>query len=181
MNTLYSWPGWWTQTWQNLVHVCQRWRYVVFSSPLGLDLRLSCVDRTSVKKLLDVWPPLPISIGSSDLGDGIIAALEHHDRVTHLGLKPNSRSRFERLVTMMRNTLPALLQLLVGTNEFGHELVLPDTFLGGSAPHLRSLYLESVAFPTLPQFLLSCNHLSELSFLILVIFHPRRWPQASLP
>jgi F-box-like len=105
------WPGLWTETWHNLVHVCKRWRYVVFSSPLGLDLRLSCTDSTSVKKMLDVWPPFPIEIRSFHLGDNVIAALEHHDRVCNLDLYPSSHSKFERLVTVMANPFPTLIQL----------------------------------------------------------------------
>ncbi|KAI0286438.1 hypothetical protein BC826DRAFT_1108870 [Russula brevipes] len=35
---------------------------------------------------------------------------------------------------------------------------LPDSFLGGSAPRLRSLDLNSVAFPTLRKLLLSASH-----------------------
>jgi hypothetical protein len=156
----YLWSGLWTNTWRNLVHVCQRWRYVVFSSPLGLDLRLYCTDRT---KVLDVWPPFPIEIISVELGNNIFAALEHHDRVCNLGLYPSSYSNFEKLVIVMRNPFPALTRLrLVCTVKFDHVPVLPDTFLGGSAPHLRSLSLEGIAFPTLPQFLLSSNDLSEL-------------------
>jgi hypothetical protein len=40
---------------------------------------------------------------------------------------------------------------------------LPNTFLGGSAPRLRSLHLSEIPFPTLPQFLLSSNDLLHLS------------------
>jgi F-box-like len=159
----YLWSGQWTNTWRNLVHVCQRWRYVVFSFPLGLDLRLYCTDRT---KVLDIWPPFPIEIISFKLGNNIFAALEHHDRIYDLDLYPSSYSKFEKLVTMMRNPFPALTFLrLVCTGEFDHVPVLPDTFLGGSAPHLGTLYLESIAFPNLPQFLLSSNDLLALCLL----------------
>jgi hypothetical protein len=40
--------------------------------------------------------------------------------------------------------------------------VLPNTFLGGSAPRLRSLTLEHIPFPTLPRLLLSSNDLVNL-------------------
>ena len=75
----------WPNMWKNLVHVCQRWRYVVFSSPLRLDLRLHLTDRTSVSEMLDVWPPIFIEVYSSfNLGDNIMAALEQHDRICDL-------------------------------------------------------------------------------------------------
>ncbi|KAH9975120.1 hypothetical protein BGW80DRAFT_131807 [Lactifluus volemus] len=160
MEAPYFWSRLWAYTWYKLVHVCRRWRYVVLSSPLGLDLRLYCTDRTPVRKTLDVWPPFPIEIRSYHFGDNIIAALEHRDRVCYLDFVPSLYSNFERLVTVMGNPFPALKQLrLVGK---GVAPVLPVTFLGGSAPNLRSLSLNGVAFPTLPQLLLSCKDLSEL-------------------
>ncbi len=48
--------------WHKLVHVCQRWRYVVFDSPGRLDLRLLCTNWTPVTNMLDIWPVLPIII-----------------------------------------------------------------------------------------------------------------------
>src|SRR5216683_7810720 len=50
--------------WHKLVHVCQRWRHVVFNSPRRLDLRLRCTDRTLVTNMLDIWPALPIVISA---------------------------------------------------------------------------------------------------------------------
>ncbi|KAI0292163.1 hypothetical protein BC826DRAFT_1020352, partial [Russula brevipes] len=47
--------------WHTLVHVCRRWRNVVFASPSRLDLRLLCrKDRPLA--MLDIWPALPINI-----------------------------------------------------------------------------------------------------------------------
>jgi len=42
------------------VHVCRKWRNIVFASPCRLDLRLFCDARTPVRETLDVWPLLPI-------------------------------------------------------------------------------------------------------------------------
>ena len=44
------------ETWQTPVHVCRRWRNVVFGSPLRLNLRLCCTPKTPVRRMLDVWP-----------------------------------------------------------------------------------------------------------------------------
>jgi hypothetical protein len=41
--------------------------------------------------------------------------------------------------------------------------VIPDSFLGGSAPRLRILSLSGIPFPGLPKLLLSANHLVSLS------------------
>ena len=47
--------------WQTLVHVCHKWRCIVFDSPLRLDLKIYCTLRGSVNsKALDMWPALPI-------------------------------------------------------------------------------------------------------------------------
>ena len=154
----------WSKMWRKLVHVCQRWRYVVFSSPISLDLRLYCTDGTSVREMLDVWPPFPIEIHSSSLGDNTMAALGHRDRICEISLHLTD-SKYERLATVMQKPFPVLTALHLSTSLHEHVPVLSDTFLGGSTPRLRSLRLEDLTFPTLPQFLLSCNDLSELQLL----------------
>ena len=50
------------EAWQTLVHVCRRWRTLVFASPRHLDLRLVCTARISARDTLDVWPALPLEI-----------------------------------------------------------------------------------------------------------------------
>jgi F-box-like len=47
------------QGWLKLVHVCRRWRCVVFDAPLRLDLKVYCTPNTPVRKLLHIWPGLP--------------------------------------------------------------------------------------------------------------------------
>jgi hypothetical protein len=84
--------------WQILVHVCQRWRRVIFASPRGLDLTILCTDGTPVKKNLGCWPPFPIvadfTWGGTDFPpaykDDVTAALEHPDRVRSLKLAVTS-------------------------------------------------------------------------------------------
>jgi hypothetical protein len=50
------------ETWSALVHVCQKWRNIVFGSPRRLDLRLFYTTDTKVSEMLDIWPLLPIAI-----------------------------------------------------------------------------------------------------------------------
>jgi hypothetical protein len=73
-----------TDMWVKLVHVCQRWRNLVFGSPQHLNLQLLCTARTQVTKKLDIWPALPISVEEYVSGtlsiDNIIAAIKHNDR-----------------------------------------------------------------------------------------------------
>jgi hypothetical protein len=51
--------------WHKLVHVCRRWRCIVFASPHHLDLQILCTGKTRVKEMLDVWLTLPIAIQTS--------------------------------------------------------------------------------------------------------------------
>src|SRR5258708_6010690 len=79
------------EAWHTLVHVCRKWRSVVFGSPLRLNLRLLCTEDTPVREILAVWPPLPIVVwqhSNSAWGiDNIMAALEHNDRVCEITLR----------------------------------------------------------------------------------------------
>jgi hypothetical protein len=57
----------WRYSWHRLVHVCRRWRSVVFASPNFLDLGLLCDTRTRVE-LEGICPPLPIIIWGRPIG-----------------------------------------------------------------------------------------------------------------
>jgi F-box-like len=145
--------------WHALVHVCRRWRYIVFESPLRLDLQLVCNAKTPVKKTLDVWPrTFPIVIlGSSpqrisNRGGNIIAALEHHDRVSEIDLHPTC-TVLKRLYKAMKKPYPVLTHLSLHIGNWKSTPVLRDTFLGGSAPRLKYLHLTGIPFPALPKLL----------------------------
>src|SRR6266852_5234517 len=72
------------EAWESLVHVCRRWRSLVFGSPRCLNLRLLCTPKTPVRDALEIWPALPLIVaGSVSLSgmDNIIAALEQSNRV----------------------------------------------------------------------------------------------------
>jgi hypothetical protein len=151
--------------WHKLVHVCRKWRHVVFGSPRRLNLRLDCRARTRVRERLDVWPPLPIVIlGSVDkkLGvDNILAALEHNDRTWRIDLWGISSSQLEKILAAMRQPFPELTSLYLKPSD-ETALVDPDSFLGGSAQGLRKLWLDHVSFSGLPRLLLSATHLVSL-------------------
>ena len=68
--------------WNILVHVCRRWRQVVFGSTLRLDLKILCTNGTPVRKNLGIWPALPIVMRyvpfegiTNDDEDNIVTAL----------------------------------------------------------------------------------------------------------
>jgi hypothetical protein len=142
--------------------VCQRWRYVVFDSPRRLDLRLLCTHWTPVTNMLDIWPALPIviSTGFPLLASGvtnIISALRQHNRVCKIDIAGVPNSLLKEFAEM-QEPFPALTELSLWSFD-KNAPVLPDSFLGGSAPSLRSFYLSGIPFPGLPKLLLSTHHL----------------------
>src|SRR6266404_7297139 len=95
-------------TWHTLVHVCRRWRNIVFASPCHLDLRLLCKHGTPVRDGLDYWPPFPIIVNYADdrkavlpiHEDNIVAALSHPDRVSGVEVVVGAWM-FQKLSTLM--------------------------------------------------------------------------------
>jgi hypothetical protein len=171
------WDG--HMAWYKLVHVCQKWRNVVFGSPVRLDLRLYCTDSTPVVKMLDVWPPLPIVINVSFRSrnplpdtDNIISALKHNlnslnDRICQLELILVSSERVLETIQHLQKPFPALTLLdLTPLLLPGHEMapIDADSFLGGSAPpHLQTLKLSEIPFLGLPKLVMSATHLVHLN------------------
>jgi F-box-like len=157
--------------WHTLVHVCKRWRSIVFASPHRLELHLLCTNKRPVQNTLDIWPELPIVISDHremskpQDANNIVAALEEHTRVRkiHMDYIPNSFLR--RIRTMkMENPFSALTSLNLLSTQINAP-ALPDSFLGGSAPRLQTLSLTGVPFPALPNLLLSVHDLVTLSLL----------------
>ena len=157
--------------WQKLVHVCHRWRCIVLASPRRLDLKIYCfwTPRRSVSsKTLDIWPALPIVIHAQDVlsGEGvstIIAALRHHNRVCkiyyhHRGFQDSLLKEFAAI----DGPFPVLTSLALFS--FAKNVpILPDSFLGGSAPRLRSLALYGIPYPSIGKLLPSTTNLVHLS------------------
>jgi F-box-like len=154
------------KAWQSLVHVCQRWRSLVFESPHHLNVQLLCTPARTSRGMLDVWPALPLVVMGFVSGrvlrpdlDNIIPVLELNDRVCKIDLEYDSRSK-EKVWAAMQKSFPELAHLkLSGSNK---RPVVPDSFLGGSAPRLRFLQLDAIPFPGLPRLLLSTTHLVTL-------------------
>jgi hypothetical protein len=157
--------------WYILVHVCQRWRKVVFASPRRLNLQLRCTHGTPVRKNLDIWPTFPIDIRYHDYRaikdvdeDNIIAALEHPDRVNAVSLSLTG-PQLGKMVTVMQEQFPTLRHLFLTTHMSPHDVpVLPSEFLGRSAPCLQKFGLYGIPFPALPSLLVSASDLVTLEF-----------------
>jgi hypothetical protein len=113
--------------------------------------------------MLDIWPALPIVVrvrGDYDvINNNILDALEKHDRICEVDVDHVSKE----LAGAMQVTFPALTHLNI--DSFSSRASFPETFLGGSAPNLRSLCLTCIAFPALPRLLLSYPGLLSLTLI----------------
>src|SRR5712671_378144 len=177
--TIYDWPGITRRhEWYTIVHVCPRWRYVVFSSPRRLNLRLQYEGHRPMLEVLDVWPVLPVTLTSdtdvrfnpphtNQRWDNMVAALEseHYNRISEIQIFDMTNLRWERFAAAMQKPFPELthLDVIMDHGDLVPAPALPDSFLGGSAPRLRHLWFRSIPFPSISKLLLSANGLVTLS------------------
>jgi hypothetical protein len=156
------------EVWRTLVHVCRRWRALVFVSPHYLNVQLFCSIETPVLAKLDIWPALPIVVYHHDFLeeelDNLIAAIKHNDRVCKIDFRsPFDIGQLDEILSVMEVPFPALTNLRLAMDEMDRTVpVLPDLFLGGSAPRLQHLELDGFSFPGLPNLLLSTSGLVSL-------------------
>ena len=154
------------EAWHTLVHVCRRWRTLVFASPRRLNLRIACTNKTPVREKLDIWPALPIVISGESYStpgiENIEAALKLSDRVCQIRL--TLMSELDELLAAIEGPLPALTDLnLYTTHKAPFDPVPPNPikFLSGST-HLRSLTLTGISVSVIPKLLLSFTDLVNL-------------------
>ena len=150
------------EAWQSLVHVCRRWRSLVFGSASRLNLRLICTPETPARDILDVWPAFPILIRGNTFFtsgvDDVIVALEQNNRVCEVSLSGLANRQLQEILVAMQVPFPELTQLRLFSGG-GTLPVVPDSFLGGSAPQLLFFQLDGIQFPGLPKLLSSATHL----------------------
>ena len=160
---------WYMSWWIRLVHVCWRWRSLIFASPNFLDLRLVCGPWTR-QELTGIWPPLPIIL--TNMVDrpkpedyNFDVAIAHPNRVCEIHLLHLTSSQLQRMASVMQRQFPALIHLMLDLDgHHGRQApALSKGFLGGSAPRLQFLTFHSVPFPTLPKLLLSATDLVRLT------------------
>jgi len=156
--------------WHTLVHVCKRWRWVVFASPCRLNLQLLCTNKRPVRSTLGVWPSLPLIIKSyrgmsrsQDAGN-IIAALKQHNRVYKIDINGMPKLFLKKIRAIkLEGPFPKLTSLRLWELFDQNGPVLPDLFLSGPAPRLRELWLYGVTFPALEKLLMSTHDLVNLT------------------
>jgi len=121
-----------------------------------------------MSEVLDGWPALPITLKhylgeSHERRHNVVAALEseRYGRICGIRILNIPNSDWERFAAAMQKPFPELISLDI--SKFPYVVpVLPDSFLGGSAPRLRTLSLEGIPFPSIPKLLLSANGLLTL-------------------
>ena len=136
------------------VSTMEKPRFWITASP---GSQTFCSPKTLTRDGLDVWPALPLII-EGDLAlssSNIVAALEQSDRVCRVYLPLTNQ-----VLTPMQVPFPKLTVLQLWSND--ETPVIPDSFLGGSAPRLQYLNMNSIPFPGLPKLLLSATHLTHL-------------------
>jgi hypothetical protein len=153
--------------WPTLVHICRKWRGVVFASQQDLRLRLVCTHGVHVSKTLECWPALPIVVQyggfpkleppSPEDDDSIIAALKLSSRICSISLTVTG-PLLEKL-TVVSEPFSNLEEIALLSQDTA-QLTLPSTFQWG--PRLRRLYLTRIAFPSNPWPLISSRVLVDI-------------------
>ena len=157
-------PHWRPYWWHRLVHVCRKWRSIVFASSNFLKLKLEAGCLKKRMELIDIWPSLPISLRNGMLRptpEDYGSLIMHTSRISRITFFLLSNSQLQGLALAMQETFPALTHLTLSCRD-RQAPVFPDGFLGGSAPRLRHLSLQSISFPALPKLLLSSTGLVRL-------------------
>lgn len=134
-----------TKSWQILVHVCQRWRTIIFLSARHLDLYLSCSYGIRLGKNLTHWPAtLPLAVDYTRYSSHtpkddvvVLAALRHSGRVHHINIR-GTDALLKKVVKVMRKPFPALLHLNIACNCNGKN----DPPLGSIPVITRRLWVD---------------------------------------
>ena len=114
------------------------------------------------------WPALPIVVvdHTGDIRDdekwvdNMDAIFEHSDRIFQLDLNGLRSCRLEKVLGALQQPFPALTHIALHCKHSETAPpVVPESFLGGSAPQLESLRLGGVLFPGLTNLLLSATRL----------------------
>jgi hypothetical protein len=143
----------------------------VFASPRRLGLILYITQKRSVNsKTLKIWPELPIVIDAINVKSNkdvtnIIGALRHYNRVYKCDIYYSYGEIQDPLLNEFAATdepFPALTTLHI-LSYARNVPVLPDSFLGRSAPRLRSLKLNGIPYPSVGKLLSSTTDLVRLS------------------
>lgn len=153
-NTSNEDKGWNLERWwHKFTHVCRKWRRLILTSPIRLDLHLVCTYGISVKAMLSHSPPLPLIIyypatpGKISAVDeeSVILAFQQQERVhrIHVAASITVLCSFFKAMNCEFPMLETLSLRLSPETRTG--LRLPEHFL---APLLCNLTLSNISLPT---------------------------------
>ena len=166
--------------WLILIHVCPRWRNLIYGSWSHLDMCLLLTNNSPSMSTLSHLPPLPLVIHYSDRTRTITRkdegnmylGLQQHDRVRRVVLQGPS-SKLSMWLEPMNKPFPILgeLSLLSTTTDSEISQVLPELL---QAPKLHRLSLHGInlqkALPLLSSTAalstLSLTHIRESSYIL---------------
>ena len=164
------------ESWQLLVHVCWRWRNLVFESPRRLNLRLFCPLQTPVRDWLKIWPAFPLivqdTVGVLSAIDNVILALGQSNRVCQVWLSPLSDWQLENVLAPMQ-----VSEFYISTHMVKHYqsfLILSWMDLPHVCDSSSCLALHFRDCRNYFCLLLNSPLFTLLVFLILGTFHPKR-------
>lgn len=103
-------------------------------------------------------PSQPCPTPSFEDGSQVIAAVEQRDNVCCIDLEDVPSSLVEKMGATMNETCPMLSYIRLWADDETAP-VLPDSFLGGSAPLLETFWLRGIQFPEVPKLLSSASGL----------------------
>ncbi len=151
--------------WHGLVHVCKRWRQLIFTSQHHFNLQLLFPRKTPARENLDCWPRLPIAINVRSLNPtqkaNLNTAFKHSDHVSSLTLSLMER-QLAKVVKVMLKPFPALTHLQMKVFDVWNARSLPSGFLGGPTSSLQELHLSGISPPAPLSILLLTNDLVDL-------------------
>jgi len=138
-------PSYEEDAWHTLVHVCRRWRYVVFGSPRLLDLRLLCINGR-LMKTLDIWQELPIAVRVDDnwkspsvTDSDVVSMLKRHDQVCEIIIDSVPFPTIGKLLLSTHNLVDLSLSAIPPSGY-----ISPEAMVAILSPltMLKSLHLE---------------------------------------
>lgn len=96
----------------------------------------------------------------------VLAAFKHKDRIRKIQLVNIGDTDLRSILLGMQEPFPALTDLVLMSSIEEPGPIIPESFLGGFAPRLRSLTVKSIPFQGLPNLVSSsARDLVELSLL----------------
>jgi hypothetical protein len=153
--------------WHRLVHVCRRWRLIIYMSPRRLDLQILCKSGASIERILASWGTLPLTVRlkggpkSKSLPKNIAIALRHPDRVREIDLGLTSTTVGSIVdAILVKKPFQELECIRISIKDAtGPSLLFGNLFLGGSAPRLREIVLDGIifSFPEIKQVISSTS------------------------